>query len=386
MINETDYTNNPLTQEQENQIDAIFAKYDTTDKPGCSVGVIQDGRFVYKKSFGMANLDYDIPITADSKFHICSIAKQFTAACIVLLKMDGKLEIDDDVRKYIPELPDYGKTITIRHLLYHTSGLRDFLQLLLDTGFSFDSYFNNDDGLKIVIKQKSLDFAPGEKHSYSNTGYLLLAEIIKRISGKTIREFADERIFKPLGMHDSYFNDDCKAVVKNKVTPYDVSGEKIHFFLHNDEEVGAGNVYSTINDFLKWDANFYDPQVGGQDFLDLMLTKGYLNNQEVLDYGFGLYHSFYKNKLTIGHTGGYTGALTNCVRFPDQKTTIIIFFNRDDIDENGLVAEIADIVLPAEMVPSQETTEQTKDRQTTYELNVAELENIAEISGQKRKS
>ncbi|NOR46399.1 MAG: serine hydrolase, partial [Candidatus Delongbacteria bacterium] len=190
MINETDYINNPLTKEQENQIDSLFAQYDNQNTPGCSVGVIRDGRFIYKKSFGMADLENDIPITVNSKFEIGSVSKQFTATGIALLAIEEQLDLDDDVRKYIPELPDYGKSITIRHLLHHTSGIRDYVQLFLfsDSINQFENHLNND-SLEIILKQKELNFPPGKKHLYSNSGYLLLREIIEIVSGMSHQKF-----------------------------------------------------------------------------------------------------------------------------------------------------------------------------------------------------
>jgi len=374
MINETDYTSNLLPKEQENKIDTIFAQYDTTDKPGCAVGVIQDGRFMYKKCFGMANLDYDIPITSDSKFNIGSVSKQFTAACICLLVLENKLSLNDDVRKYIPELPDYGKLITIRHLLHHTSGLRDYLDMTMLNGtLQFDSYINDKYSIQILCKQSKLNFAPGEKQFYSNSGYLLLVEIVSRITGKSFREFAEANILKPLDMNDTIYVDDCKAIVKNKVISYDISGKVIHFELHNYDSIGGGGFISTLNDLRKWNNNFYNPIVGGQNLLDLMFTRSTLDSGEILNYCFGLTYETINNKLSIGHAGHIGNFSSNFIHFLESKTDIIILCNRGDIDVFSKVNSIAEIVLPDN---SQKNTEPDKidcDEPALFLLNESDM-------------
>jgi len=345
MINETEYTNNPLTKEQENQIDALFAQYDRNDAPGCAVGVIKDGRFIYKKSFGMANLDYDIPITSDSKFELASVSKQFTAACIALLYLEGKLDLDDEVKKYIPEMPVYENILTIKHLIHHTSGLRDYIAIGKFFGIRFENCYNNNDGLKLICKQKELDFLPGEKYSYSNSDYLLLAEIVNRITGKTIREFADENIFKPLDMQNTFFNDNYNDIIKNRVSSYYINEDYIHTYRSNFMALGSSNVTSTINDLLNWDNNFYAPKLGGQNFLDLILTRGKLNNQEMIDYAFGLRYDAYKGIKNITHSGGFMGFKTQIKQFTHEKISIIILSNRSDFEPIDFIDSITDILL-----------------------------------------
>jgi len=269
-------------------------------------------------------------------------------------------------------LPEYDNVINIKHLLYHTSGLRDFLWLMVFSGRNYEEdYININDGVKILCSQKSLDFIPGEKDSYSNSGYILLARIIERVSGSTIKEFAEEKIFKPLGMNNTFIFEDRKAVVKNRVVGYNVGREKTSFYLHNFE---IADVFTTINDLQKWDNNFYNPTVGGKKFLDLMLTRGVFNNQEVMDYGLGLNHSICNSKLCIGHSGYYLGFVTNFVRFPDHKTSILILCNRDDVDDSSIVKGIADIVLPDEILGLSATSLEDNDISATIELSESELE------------
>jgi CubicO group peptidase (beta-lactamase class C family) len=289
------YLNAQITASQIEKVDHLFKKWDQKDSPGAAVGIIQKGNLIYTNGYGSANLDYDVPIDADSKFYIASTSKQFTAACLALLVQEGKLKLEDDIRKHIPELPDYGKTITIRHLVHHTSGLRDYLELMSLAGKSFENYFNISDGIELLCRQKALNFDPGAEYLYSNSGYILLAEIVTRVSGKSIREYADEKIFRPLGMKNTFFNDNHKQVTKNRVVSYRPEGNGYLRFVQNFDALGDGNLLTTVNDLYLWDQNFYHKKVGGSAFLDLIHTRGTLNNGKELDYAFGLGH---------GNTGG----------------------------------------------------------------------------------
>jgi CubicO group peptidase (beta-lactamase class C family) len=215
----------PATQRTHQQVDRVFGKWDSTASPGCARSVIKDGQIIYKHGYGMADLDHDIPINPETVFHVASISKQFTAAAVLLLAQEGKLSLDDDVRKYIPEVPDFGARITIRHLIYHTSGLRDQWNLLDLAGWRYSlDLITDDDVLALVSRQKELNFKPGEKHVYCNTGYTLLGQIVKRVSGQSLREFTADRIFKPLGMQSTHFRDDHGEIVKHIAYGY-VEGE-----------------------------------------------------------------------------------------------------------------------------------------------------------------
>src|ERR1035438_3209018 len=198
-------------------VDHIFEKWDKPASPGCALSVMKDGHIIYKRGYGMADLDHDVPITPSSVFHVASVSKQFTAASIVMLAQEGKLSLDDDVRKYIPELPDFHTKITIRHLIHHTSGLRDQWSLLGFAGWRYSlDLITDDDVLDLISRQKSLNFLPGERHVYCNTGYTLLAQIVKRVSGQSLREFTTARIFEPLGMKNTHFRDNHAEIVKNQ--------------------------------------------------------------------------------------------------------------------------------------------------------------------------
>ncbi|HAQ61087.1 TPA: aminopeptidase [Candidatus Delongbacteria bacterium] len=378
MKNDTDYTDNSLTKEQEMQIDALFTQYDNADTPGCAVGVIQNGKFIYKKSFGMANLDYDIPITADSKFDIGSAAKQFTAAGIALLVLEKKLSLNDDIRKYIPEMNDFGNVITIDHLLHHTSGLKDYTSLLnlsLNAQFS-EFYFDNNDCLNLLFKQKDLNFKPGEMHSYSNSGYLLLGEIISRVSGISFAEYVTEKIFKPIGMYNSIIDENSRKVQKNRVASYyKIADHDFYRLLCTSDDLGAKGVVTTINDLLLWDQNFYTGKVGGDNMIEMLTTQGLLNNGDRINYCLGLEVNNYKHLPIIGHDGGYLGFTASMMRFPEQNTSIIVLCNCAE-NISGLAYIIADIVLSSTINSfiKPETLMETKPELQIFNLNVGELD------------
>ena len=260
-------------------VDRVFAAWQSTDGPGCALGVSRNGRAVYEHGYGMANLETGTPITPSSIFHVASVSKQFTAAAIMLLARDGKLSLDDDVRKYIPELPDYGVRITIRHLLTHTSGLRDQWNLLaLARGRFEEDRITEADVMDIVPRQKALNFTPGAEYLYSNTGYTLAAVIVKRVSGKSLREFADERIFRPLGMTSTHFHDDYTMLVPGRTSAYASRGSGWRVSIPNYDTYGATSLFTTVGDLLKWEANFDAPVVGDRALLDQMQTSGRLTH------------------------------------------------------------------------------------------------------------
>ena len=334
------------------KVDKLFEKFDSTMTPGCALSVIQGGKIVYKRGYGMADLDHDVPIRTDTVFHVASVSKQFTDAAIVLLVQEGKLSLDDDVRKYIPELPDFGSRITIRHLIHHTSGLRDQWALLGLAGWRYSQDLITDqDVLDVMSAQKELNFRPGEKHTYCNTGYTLLAQIVKRVSGKSFREFTTERIFAPLGMKSTHFRDDHAEVVKHIAYGY-VRGKgegEFRLSVTNFDTVGATSLMTTVEDLALWDENFYTPRVGGADLVRQMLVQGKLNNGEELDYAFGLEHGKYKGLTTIDHGGADAGYRADLLRFPEQHFSVACLCNLGQTNPSDLARKVADIYLAGEL-------------------------------------
>ena len=335
------------------RVDKIFQKWNRTDSPGCAMSVMKDGAIVYKHAYGMADLDHNVTLTPASVFHVASMSKQFTAASIVLLAQQGKLSLDDDVHKYIPELADFGAPITIRHLVHHTSGLRDQWELLGMAGWRYSlDLITDDDVMSVVSRQKELNFKPGEKHVYCNTGYTLMALIVKRVSGMSFREFTTKNIFEPLGMKNTHFRDDHAEIIKNNAYGYQQEGPNGPFRLSvtNFDTVGATSLHTTVEDLVRWDENFYHPTVGGQAFLDQMLQRGKLNNGEQLDYAFGLVHGKYKGLKTIDHGGADAGYRSDMTRFPDQHFSVAVLCNAADTSPSDLARQVADVYLEKEIL------------------------------------
>ncbi|HEY2852486.1 MAG TPA: serine hydrolase domain-containing protein [Gemmatimonadaceae bacterium] len=331
-------------------IDSLFKAYDTPHSPGCALGVMRDGGLAYARGYGMADLERQVPITPSTAFDIGSTTKQFTAASLALLVADGKLSFDDDVRKYIPELPDYGTPITIDHLLRHTSGLRDYNGLLALAGYSLEEVTTDSQALALVVRQRRLNFKPGSRHEYSNTGYFLASVIIKRVSGKSLAEFARERLFMPLGMTHTLFRNEFAMLIPGRALGYapdEHGGFKIS--MSNWEETGDGALHLTIEDALKWDENFYHPRVGGTALIDRLQTRGRLDNGDTIGYARGLFVDEYRGVRRIHHGGDWIGYHAAFNRYPIQHTSVVIFCNSDAIAPTELADRVADIVLAREL-------------------------------------
>jgi CubicO group peptidase (beta-lactamase class C family) len=341
-----------LPPEMTAKIDKVFDKWNRPDSPGCALGVYQNGQIVYEHGYGMANLNDDVTITPATVFHVASMSKQFTAAAILLLAQQGKLSLDDDVRKYIPELPDFGERITLRHLMHHTSGLRDQWSLLGLAGWRYSQdLITDDDVMSVMVRQKALNFKPGEKFLYSNTGFTLLALVVKRVSGMSLREYTTKNIFEPLGMKNTHFRDDHEEVIKHDALGYEQDGEgkPYRMSLTNFDTTGATSLHTTVEDLQLWDENFYHPRVGGPEFVKQMLEPGRLNSGKDQDYASGLSVGTYKGLQTVGHGGADAGYRSDIVRFPQQHFTATALCNRADANPGSLTRQVADIVLAKEI-------------------------------------
>ena len=253
------------------KVDELFRDYDRSDTPGCALGVYRDGKIAYARGYGMANLELGVANSPQTVFDIGSTGKQFTAFSIQLLAQEGKLSLDDDIRKWMPEIPSYGKTITIRHLLHHTGGLRDYIELMSLQGVMQEDLTGDAEVLEIMARQKAPNFPPGEEHLYSNTGYNLLSMIVKRVSGLSLRDFAAERIFGPLGMTHTQYNDSHTRIIPNRATGYSrPKGGVWGIDMSDWEQTGDGAVNTTVEDLQLWDENFYDGRVGGPKLIEAM--------------------------------------------------------------------------------------------------------------------
>lgn len=335
-----------LPADVESKIDSIFKPWNNKYSPGAAVAVVKDGKLVFSKGYGTANLEYDIAISPTSIFHIASESKKYTAFSIALLAKQGKLSLDDDIRKYLPYVPDFGKKITIRHLISHTSGLRDQWQTLVVAGGQMDDVISQDHVIKMVSKQKRLNFDPGERMLYCNTGYTLLAEIVKKVSGQSLRDFTEQHIFKPLKMTNTHFNDNYTEIVKNRVYSYDPAGPgRYSNSVLSYSTVGATSLLTTVEDEAKWLINYGTMEVGDKALFDEVFETAMLNNGNKLEYAFGLFIQQYEGHKRISHGGADAGFRTYSSYFPDSKLGIVVFSNYRIINVDQLSGKVADLFL-----------------------------------------
>jgi CubicO group peptidase (beta-lactamase class C family) len=361
----------------EKQIDAIFKEWDSPNKPGASVAVIQKGKIVFAKGYGIANLEYGTPIKPDTIFHVASVSKQFTAMAVVLLETDGKLSIDDEVHKYLPELPNYGEKITIRNLLQHTSGIRDQWQTLALAGWSLEDVITQDQILRLLFRQKELNFPPGTRNVYSNGAFTLLAEIVTRVSGMPFTQFCSARIFTPLKMTHSHFHQDLTQLVPGRAYSYANVGAGYAAAPLNYANVGATSLFTTASDLVKWLDNFRDPIVGGPAGVARMQEGGVLSDGTKINYGLGVALDTYRGQRTVSHGGGDAGYRSQVLWFPEQELGVAVVsnlgsFNPDRIAKSVAVVYIGDKLAPPEAKPGAV-------EQTFVTLDLSELQKVAGV-------
>jgi CubicO group peptidase (beta-lactamase class C family) len=332
---------------RESQVDQLFFKWNKLDSPGCSLGIINHGQLIYHHNYGMAQPASQIPINDSTVFYIGSMSKQFTAMCILLLAERGKLSLNNEIQKYIPEFPNYGHLITIQNLIHHTSGIQDYLLLWMSAGKSYADLNSIDDSnsLDLLVRQTSLNFIPGERYEYSNSNYFLLGIIIKKISGKSLREFAYQNIFQPLGMNHTQYRDNMNIEIKNQATGHLLNtNKKSEPLVTAYHLVGDGGVYTTIDDLVRWDQNFYHNLLGekNQNLIDRFYEKGKLNNGESIDYAFGIVNTQIDGMKAIEHGGQFIGYKSDILRFPEKQFTVIILCNSEAIDAQQLTIQVAE--------------------------------------------
>jgi CubicO group peptidase (beta-lactamase class C family) len=330
------------------RIDAVFARYDHTASPGCAVGIYRAGVVQFARGYGMADLEQGTVIGPGTVFYIASTSKQFTAASIALLVDDGRLALADPVRRYVPELGAYADSITVGHLVHHTSGLRDYLGLWGLSGRSFADEIPGAVALDLIARQEAADFAPGARWSYSNSGYLLLALIVERVAGQSLREFARQRMFEPLGMTSTHFHDDNAMLVPRRARGYQVDPKggwravPTSFAL-----VGDGGLLTTVLDLARWDANFYENRLGsgGPALIATLTTPGRLGSGRPLTYAFGLTVGSWRGLRTVRHGGSFIGFRAELLRFPDERLSVAVLCNDYGADASGLAEQVAEVLL-----------------------------------------
>jgi CubicO group peptidase (beta-lactamase class C family) len=365
-------------------VDAIFAKWAKPDSPGCALAVMRDGKIIYERGYGCADLERDVPITPATVFYIGSVSKQFAAAAIALLAQSGALSLDDDVRKFVPELPDYGAPITVRHLIHHTSGLRDYLGLRSLAGEAPDGVFGDAEALAIIARQKALNFPTGTQYLYSNSGYFLLSQIMKRVSGQSLRDFAAKAIFQPLGMSTAQFRDDHAMLIKNRAHAYAARSSGSYGASEPNFDVyGAGGLFMSVRDFVHWDENFYSGRVGGKEFVASIAIPGKLNDGRTLTYAFGLMVGNYRGLAIVEHGGSYGGFRAHVLRFQAQHFSVACFGNLASLEPGQLARHVADIYLANAMkAPAPGAPSPTATRKSAASSVVVPAESLRRFVGE----
>jgi CubicO group peptidase (beta-lactamase class C family) len=328
------------------KVDKIFERYNRTDSPGCVAGATIDNANVLTAAYGMADLEHGIALAPESILEPGSIAKQFTAAAVLLLVQQGKLALDDPVRKYIPEVPDYGTPITIRHLINHTSGLRDWGSVEGIAGWPRTTReYTHAHVLEIVSRQRVLNYPPGAEYSYTNTGFNLAAILVSRVSGKTFPEFTREQIFAPLGMTSTQWRDDFRRIVRNRAVAYSPSGNAFQQDMPFEDVFGNGGLLTTVGDLLRWNGNFTAAKVGGHAFVDSEHQQGRLTDGRTIAYAAGLMVLHWKGLNEVSHSGstaGYRGWLR---RYPEQGLSVAVMCNVASANATQLGHQVVDVYL-----------------------------------------
>lgn len=330
----------------EAKVDSLFIDWDKQNSPGAAIAIVRGTKILYTKGYGTANIEFDNPITSETVFYIGSIAKQFTAFAVALLEAQGKLSFDDDIRVYLPELHDFGQSITIRHLIHHTSGLRDYFGLLALASQRESDFITQNHIFHIIEKQRELNFSPGKEFLYSNSNYILLATIVEHVTGQSFSQWVKEHIFDPLGMKQTLVGDDHKIIIKQQALSYRASeGVDYKIEVMPYSGYGAGGIYSTVKDLARWVSNYMVPVVGNVDLIAQIQERGILNNGDTISYAFGLLIDEYRGLKRIGHRGELAGYRTYVVLFPDQNFSIVILGNSASFNPKELAVQVADLYL-----------------------------------------
>lgn len=339
-------------------VDAVFADYAAADGPGCSVGVIQDGQLIGAQGYGMANLDHGIPNDPSTVFRMASVSKQVTAGAIALLAVRGDLDLDAPVRRYLPNFPDYPDPPTVRHLVHHTSGVRDYVGLMRLAGNRDEDFYTNPEVLAAINRQLGLNFQPGAEYLYSNAGYFLLGRIVAGVSGQSLREFAETHFFAPLGMTDTHFHDDHNEIVARRAIGYSPAEDGFRIHVTTLDMVGDGGLFTSVEDWVAWDRNLETGAVGGgSDWVALMHQRGVLNSGDTIPYAFGISHGEHRRLATVGHGGAWVGYRTAMTRYPETGYSFVALCNRSRINPTRLIAATAEVYLEDRMAPVEDPGE-----------------------------
>ena len=352
------------------EIDLVFANYDQTT-PGCALGVMQGGQFIYRKAYGLANLEHGIPLSSSSVFRIASTSKQFTATAIALLAAREKIRLDDPISRYFPEFPPWANGITVMNLVNHSSGIRDYLQLTWLQGRTDEAdFFTDDDIIDLLARQQENNFQAGTDYLYSNSGYLLMAHLVERVTGQSLKDYAEENIFGPLGMENTHFQNDHNQIVPNRAAGYAPTEEGFRISQTTLDLIGDGGVYTTVDDLLLWERNFENNRLGGgAAFIEQLTAPDIFKDGTPMDYAFGLTVEAWRGLDVVHHGGAFVGYRAMFMRFPTEKLAITLLCNRSDSNPGEKAYAIAEHLLADRLEP-RETSSSTV---TDFHLEAAEL-------------
>lgn len=368
--------NAQISEGQFQKIDSLFLDWNRPNHPGGAIGIMQNGQTAFSKAYGLASLEYLVPNTPGTIFNTGSVSKQFTAMGIVVLNQQGKLSVDDDIRIYLPELPDFGETITIRHMLHHTSGLRSLHAMLGLAGWRSDDSRTNEDLNRFMLNQRDLNFKPGEEYMYCNTGYMLMVNIIEKVTGEKFPAWIKHTVFEPLGMTNTYVEDNYSRIVANNATSYyQVEANDFERAVEYWGYVGSGNMHSTTDDLLRWLRNFHDPQEGWEGYFTMMQTVDPLNNGEENNYAFGVGTGSFNGVRGVGHGGSIGGFRANIITFPDEELSVAILTNFSSAPTGQKLNAISKILLGE---PVEEELVEVRDPLKTIKLS---KKNLASYEG-----
>ena len=340
------------------RIDSLFTAFNRTDAPGLAVAVVRDGRMIFAKGYGMADLEHRVPITPSTVFDVASVSKQFAGMAIAMLIGEGKVRLDDDIRRHVPEMADIGAPITIDQLLHHTSGVRDWPGTLGLAGWQYDDVISFEQILTMAYHQRSLNFVPGSEYTYSNTGYNLLAETVQRVTGQSFRAWTDANLFQPLGMTRTVFRDDHTAVIPDRALGYTRAPDgRWRAVTNNLTALGSSSMMSTVEDMARWVINFDSVRVGGAQAMALTRTRGVLNDGSTIPYAFGVSHGEYRGAATVNHSGSWAGFVTYVLHLPQHRFGVVVLANAPQVNPTRAAQQVTDVLLGSALAPLAAATE-----------------------------
>lgn len=338
----------PRAETPAGKVDQMMAPY-RADTPGGVVAVVRGGEIEFSAGYGLANVEYGVPNTRSTPYHMASVSKQFTAFAVVLLSLEGKLGLDDDVRKHLPEVPDFGRTVTLRHLLNHTSGIRDHWTLWAMSGGRMDDVIRQQDLMRLVTRQRDLNFEPGAEYLYSNTGYLLLSEVVTKVSGRPFGEWMKANVFEPLGMTSTQVYDDHERLVPGRAYSYQHSKGGLSKSVLSYANSGATSLFTTAEDLARWLRNFRTGQVGGKRAIDLLQVQGVLTSGRTIDYALGVSIEERNGLRRILHGGGDAGFRTWLEYYPEIDAGVVVLGNLASFDAGGIGTRVAEAFFAGDM-------------------------------------